>query len=208
MHVSGNNWLFDQRQIPYSYLFSHYNLSWGWATWRRAFQHYELEIKLWPELRNTSWLLDVLGDPRAVEYWKNIFDLTYASIDNVNTWDFQWLFATWAQRGLSILPSANLVSNIGFGDNATHTKGTTHRLSKLPQSEMLFPLKHPPCMVRDKEADQLMFDQAIRPVRRLTLYEKMRRKSVEALPAPIRRSIASLKIKLSPSKQVDVTRSS
>ncbi len=207
MHISGNNWLFGQKQIPYSYLFSRYSLSWGWASWRRAFRHYDPEITTWPALRNTSWLSDVLGDPRAVEYWKQLFDLTYASIDNVNTWDFQWLFAIWAHGGFSILPNINLVCNIGFGEGATHTRAT-NRLSNLSRCEMLFPLKHPPCIVRDSHADRLLFDHAIRPLPHLSLYEKVRQKFIEALPTPIRRSLSSLKNKLVQSKQIDVSSSS
>lgn len=208
MHISGNNWLFGQKQTSYSYFFSHYCLSWGWASWRRAFRHYDPEIKLWPVLRNTSWLMDVLGDRRAVEHWQEMFDLTYAGIDNVNTWDFQWLFATWAHHGLSILPKINLVSNIGFGTDATHTRAAANRLGKLPRSEMIFPLEHPPCMVWDKDVDQSMFDQTIRPLPQLSLYDKIRQKCAAVLPTPIRRSMSALKFRLSQLKQIDESRSS
>src|SRR5215831_3805810 len=34
MHISGDNWLFGQKRISDSYFFSHYCLSWGWASWR------------------------------------------------------------------------------------------------------------------------------------------------------------------------------
>ena len=209
MHISGDNWLFGQKQISYSYLFSHYCLSWGWASWRRAFRHYDPEIKLWPMLRNTSWLLDVLGDPRAAEHWRNIFDLTYAGIENVDTWDFQWLFTIWAHHGLSALPNTNLISNLGFNrEDAAHTKGGTNdRRNRLTTPEMIFPLKHPSFMVRDKDADQMMFDQTIHPLPQLSFYDKMREKCVDALPAPLRRSLASLKAKLLQSKQIDVGQS-
>jgi hypothetical protein len=195
MHISGNNWLFGQKQTSYSYFFSHYCLSWGWASWRRAFRHYDPEIKLWPVLRNTSWLVDVLGDARAVEHWQKLFDLTYAGIDNVNTWDFQWLFATWAHRGLSILPNINLVSNIGFGDEATHTRGATNRLANLPRSEMIFPLKYPPCIVRDRDADGIIFEQTMLPPAP-SLYDKLRRKCATAVPASLRKSISSVRFRL------------
>jgi hypothetical protein len=93
MHISGNNHYSTQIEITDSYSFSCYTLSWGWATWRRAFRHFDPEIKLWPTLRDTSWLLDVLGDPRAVKHWKRIYDRTHADIRKLNAWDFQWLFA-------------------------------------------------------------------------------------------------------------------
>jgi hypothetical protein len=195
MHISGNNYFFRENNIPFSYSFSCYCLSWGWATWRRAFQHYDPEIKLWPILRDTAWLEDVLGDPRAVEFWKKIYDLSHASIDNVNTWDFQWLFATWAHHGLSILPSTNLVSNIGFREDATHTTGATNRLANLPRLEMILPLKHPRCMVRDKTVDRIIFEQIIMP-RQPSFYEKLRGKFAATVPDPLRKSLSALRSRL------------
>jgi hypothetical protein len=207
MHISGDNWLFGQKQIPYSYFFSNYCLSWGWASWRRAFRHYDPEIKLWPILRNTSWLLDVLRDPRAVTHYQNRFDLIHSSIDSINTWDLQWLFTIWAQHGLSVLPNTNLVSNLGLDRaDATHTKGgAKDRRNKQATTKMIFPLKHPPSMIRDGEADQLMFE-TIRPLRQTSFYDKMRRKCVDALPSSLREPLASLKKKLFQSKQVRLSR--
>ena len=152
----------------------------------------------------------MLADPRAVEYWRNIFDLTYAGIENVDTWDYQWLFTIWANHGLSLLPNANLISNLGFNrEDAAHTKGGANdRRNKLATTEMTFPLKHPPWIVRDREADQLMFDQTIRPLPQMNLYDKLRAKCVDALPIPLRRSLSSLKAKLFQSEQIDVSRSS
>src|SRR5262249_53865207 len=130
-------------------------------------------------------------------------------IEKVDTWDYQWLFTIWAHRGLSVLPSANLISNLGFNrEDAAHTKGGANdRRNKFATAEMIFPLKHPPCMVRDKDADQLMFDQTIRPLPQLTLYDQLRKKFAKSLPAPLRRSLASLKTKLRQSKQIDVSQS-
>ena len=195
MHISGDNWLFDQKGMPFSYFYSNYCLSWGWAGWRRAFQHYDPEIKLWPALRDTSWLLDILGDPRAVAHWKKTFDLTFAGIDNVDTWDYQWLFTIWAHHGLCILPNTNLISNLGFNrEDAAHTRGgAKDRRNKLASAEMTFPLKHPPCMVRDRGADQIMFDQTIRPQRPRNLYQRLRQRCANALPVHARSSMAALK---------------
>ncbi|MGE5305781.1 MAG: glycosyltransferase family 2 protein [Alphaproteobacteria bacterium] len=188
MHISGNNFLGTSRGA-FSYSFSCYSLSWGWATWRRAFQYYDPAIRLWPKLRDTSWLLDNLGDIRAVEYWKKIYDLSHTSIDNVNTWDFQWLFATWAHRGLSILPNTNLVSNIGFREDATHTRGATNRLANLPRSEIIFPLKHPVVVARNKKVDRAIFERLVLPPRP-TIYDRLRRRCAAGLPDTLRRSLS------------------
>jgi hypothetical protein len=209
MHISGDNWLFGQKPIPYSYFFSNYSLSWGWAGWRRAFRFYDPEIKLWPELRNTTFLMDVLGDARAVEHWQNKFDLSHSGIERLDTWDYQWLFTIWAQRGLSVLPNTNLVSNLGFNreDAAHFKKGEKDRRNKQATTEMIFPLKHPPCMVRDGEADQFMFDQTFRRLRQRSLSDNLRRRFADALPPPVRESLSHLKAKLFQLKQIDVSRS-
>jgi hypothetical protein len=191
MHISGDNWHFGRK--PYSYFFSCYCYSCGWASWRRAFQHYDPEIKLWPTLRDTSWLLDILGDPIAAEFWKRAFDLVYAKGIERTDWDWPWLFACWAQRGLSILPSTNLICNIGFREDATHTRRTEDRRANVPTVEMTFPLNHPPCMVRDREADQLIFEQVGPPPQPRTLYYRLRQKGAAALPTSLRKFISSLR---------------
>src|SRR5262249_27032187 len=184
-------------QRAFSYFFSCYCCSWGWATWRRAFQYYDPDTKLWGTLRDTSWLFDILGDREAVEFWKSKFDCTYATgAVEANGWDWQWLFACWAHRGLSILPSTNLITNIGFGEAATHTKRTDDQRINMPAVEMIFPLKHPPYMVRDRETDQLIVEQiGLRPEPK-DLYHQLRRTCVEALPPSLRKSLAYLRATL------------
>lgn len=190
MHISGDNWNFGER--PFSYFFSRYCYSCGWATWRRAFQHYDPEIKLWPTLRETPWLTDILGDPQAAEFWAAKFELTYATGIKHNGWDWPWLFACWAHHGLSILPSTNLISNIGFSHDATHTKSPDDPRAGVPTGEMIFPLNHPPYMVRDVEVDRRIFEQVGLSSESQDLYHKLRRRCAAALPTRLRRSISSL----------------
>jgi hypothetical protein len=197
MHIGGNDFHSDQLQSPFSYAFSRYTLTWGWATWRRAFQFYDRDMKLWPQLRDTSWLTDILiGDPTAVAHWKAIFDRAYNEGDNATYWAFQWLFACWTQAGLAILPNTNLISNIGYGDNATHTARKTDPRSNLPTSEMSFPLNHPPFIVRHAENEGIISERVVRPRQGRSLYRELRRECVGALPHSVRRSLSSLKSRL------------
>jgi hypothetical protein len=199
MHISGDNFRFGPR--PSSYFFSEYCLSWGWATWRRAFQHYDPELRLWPALRNTSWLEEKLTDPRVVEFWASKFEWTYRAGVKVTGWDWPWLFACWAHRGLSILPSTNLISNIGFDEHATHTKFADDARGHVPAIEMNFPLTHPACMVRDTEVDQQILEQNGLPPEPQDLYYRVRRRCVDALPTPVRKSLVALRSSLSLSRQ-------
>lgn len=179
MHISGDNFLPPRRQ-RFSYSFSSYCLSWGWATWRRAFQHYDQGIKLWPTLRDSSWLSEILGDPGAVTHWQRIFDRIYKQAGTSDVWDFQWLFTIWTRLGLAVLPNANLVSNIGFGEDATHTKGVKDKLADLPLREMTFPLRHPRRVARDQQTDQAIFEQ-LTGASRTASYRQLRDRVIAAL---------------------------
>ena len=186
MAISGDNFQRGRRRSPSSYYFSHYVHVWGWATWRRAWRHFDVEMKDWAALRETSWLRDTLGDESAARYWRSIFDQVAAG--RVNTWDYQWLFACWANNGLSIAPEVNLVSNIGFGANSTHTVSVDEDVSNLPTSEMQFPLQHPHLMVRHREADDFESRHVFKcesADRRLST--RMRRRLADLIPAAIRK---------------------
>jgi hypothetical protein len=167
MTISGNNFQFGRRRAKYSYYFSRYAHLWGWATWRRVWNCYDVDMKMWPEIRDGAWLLDILGSTRpdirdgqcqfdvrgsirALQYWQNIFEYTYKG--RIDTWDYQLVFASWLQNSLHILPNTNLVSNIGFGPEATHTKAVT-QCANLPVTAMEYPLYHPQFVIRDGWAD-------------------------------------------------------
>ena len=152
MAISGDNFQFGRRRSPYSYYFSRYNHEWGWATWRRAWQHYDVTMSVWPEIRDGAWLQDILGKTMQGAYWHRAFDTVYEG--KIDTWDYQWTFACWLQNGLTILPNVNLVSNIGYGEAATHTRSTESPLANMRIEAIQFPLMHPPYVIRDTVADE------------------------------------------------------
>jgi hypothetical protein len=161
MMVSADNFQRRPPRTGYSYYFSRYAHIWGWATWRRAWQLYDHHMSVWPELRSGGWLRDVLdGDRNAVRYWTRVFDDTHG--ERNTSWAYRWIFAVWANGGLSVTPRANLVSNIGFGDAATHTTGADNPLSAMATHAMSFPLRHPPFLIRDAEADRYSQDHLFR----------------------------------------------
>lgn len=176
--IGGNNYRFAQQRMKYSYHFSRYPHIWGWATWRRVWQnYYDFKMSLWPEIRDSNWLYDIFSSIRAeaglekdrfsihggsddVTYWQNKFDIVHKGI--LDIWDYQFFFACFMQNGLAVLPNVNLVTNIGFGADATHTGGKSE-LADVPTESMQFPLKHPPFMIRDAWVDaymQLIFNRS------------------------------------------------
>ena len=152
MHIGGNNFLCARKDLQYSYYFSAYSHIWGWATWRRAWKYYDVEMKLWPTIRDCEWISSTFSDKREANYRKKIWDFVYKG--DIDTWDYQWLFAISIQNGLSVLPRVNLISNLGFGRDAVHTDKYDKSRASLQTSGVEFPLSHPLFMMRDAIADE------------------------------------------------------
>jgi hypothetical protein len=157
MTISGDNspsGFKGQRLPEASYHFSIYARIWGWATWRRAWKLYDLEMKDWSQVQAEGWLNDILRDDRAVQAWKKILNSTAAL-----TWDCQWIFSNWMNHGLSIIPRNNLISNIGFSATATNTTNLQDPRADVPTQAMSFPLQHPAFMIPDRAADAFTYQQ-------------------------------------------------
>lgn len=153
--VSGNNFQFGQHYSGDSYYFSKYTYIWGWASWRNRWQEaYDVRMSKWPKIRDSGGLVDLVLKKSEVGYWKKIFDRMYSG--KADTWDFQWTFANWTQGWLAVLPSVNLISNIGFGVGATHSRVVT-KLANMPIEDLSFPLIHPGTRVRNIRADEANF---------------------------------------------------
>jgi hypothetical protein len=158
MMISGDNMQFGQRRTPHSYYFSAIPHIWGWATWRRAWKHYDVNMQDWPTAKASDFPGDFVP-PAAARIHRKMMDDVHAG--RIDTWDVQWEFACWQRRGLSILPAVNLVTNIGYGPAATHTR-KRDPFADLPSEAMDFPLRHPPKIERNALADQAFFDAALK----------------------------------------------
>jgi len=159
MIISGNNYQRGINRINYSYYFSRYPHIWGWASWRRSWQYYDLDIKLWPEVRDNKWLDSIFHDKNIIQFWYKIFEDSFAK--KTNAWDYQLSFASLVQNKLNIMPNINLISNIGFDSDATHTFNPDNINANLKTEAMNFPLTHPNFMIRnavlEKDVEQKNF---------------------------------------------------
>lgn len=133
-----------------SYFFSKYPSTWGWATWRRAWEHFDIELTQWPKLKNTDWLPTILGNKHHELYWSRIFD---QMIEGMDAWDYALVFSCWVQNGISIRSKVNLIENIGFGPNATHTKDNHQLISQRKRQNLPLPLQHPG-VIKTKAEDE------------------------------------------------------
>lgn len=159
MMISGDNFQPEPRSQE-SYYFSRWPHIWGWASWRSAWNHFDVEIKDWPKTKQDGLLKDSFGSEFEFHYWSGIFDQIYQG--RIDTWDFSWAYAFWKNNGLSILPEVNLVSNIGFGNSATHTTDPSSKLAYLPTQEIK-ELAHPPQIRPNIQADQYTWQNIIAP---------------------------------------------
>ncbi len=157
MEVSGTclpNRFADNCQ--YSYFFSDWDHIWGWATWKRAWKHYDYSMKRYPEVAEKGLLLGNYTSIYERYYMEHLLHRAYHENDKVTWWDIQWGFARKINSGLSVVPTKNLVINLGFGEDATNTiDGSQWSAVKIEKLE--FPLKHPVFIMRDKIIDGEVF---------------------------------------------------
>ena len=162
MTINGNNFQAGQSRTEYSYHFSKYNGCWGWASWRRAWKHYDYEMKTWPEFKQSGMLEMICEDPYEQKFWAMLFDSMYENPGEIDTWDHQWKYACWSQNGLAIEPRVNLVSNLGLDrPDATHTTGKNPGLEQISNTKEMGEIKHPPFVVRHRDADTYIFDYIV-----------------------------------------------
>ncbi|ORV64797.1 methyltransferase type 11 [Mycobacterium europaeum] len=157
MMVSGNNFLFGDATPADSYYFSRYPHVWGWATWRRAWEKYDHDMTRWPEIRDRKLFHQYF--PKVIErcYWESVFQHVYQG--SIDSWGYRWVYSVWVNSGLSVAPARNLIRNIGFGADATHTKWDSVYSSLVSQGaeELDLPLTHPATVLASFDNDDLEF---------------------------------------------------
>lgn len=136
--------------INESYFFSKYNHIWGWATWKRAWKHLEIDNL---NFENDFGLLNFYSQIER-EYWYKIFSEYFSG--KIDTWDYPWMFSMWKNKGLCIYPTKNMVKNIGFRDDATHTK-TGSRFENMTLHN-IGDLVHPSLISQNRQLDAENFE--------------------------------------------------
>ena len=154
MMVCGTNYLLNKATMTDSYFFANYYPIWGWATWRRAWKFYQVDIKDWGSFGKKKELQWIFGRREIARYYENMFKLIY---DGYDTWDIQWWFACIFQHGLAIIPRSNLIANLGISGTHTQTQGNLY--TNMPT----YPLDvdnifHPEHVFPDVELNRLTYE--------------------------------------------------
>ena len=154
-HIGGSNFQNGLFRGDGDYYFSNLTHVWGWAGWRRIWKNYDADMTRFPEAAKKGLLERSPSHQPYKEYWLHAFEQTHRGM--INTWDYQYSFCNLLHGKVSIIPNVNLITNLGFGEDATHTFGD-HPFASLP-AENFQSLIHPSIISADVEAD--IFTQEI-----------------------------------------------
>lgn len=133
-----------------SYFLTRYPMIWGWATWRRTWNLYDLEMNQWPASRDRIQARFI--SETTAKFFDAAFDHAKAGI--VDTWDYQLNLSIFLNEGFSISPVTNLVENIGFDGRATHTQVGDSPTDEFPVIPLKSPIVHLSALIPDDSADQ------------------------------------------------------
>jgi hypothetical protein len=158
MFIGGSNFQDGLIRDNNSYYFSAYNHVWGWATWKRTWILYDFSLETIGFRRFNVICKSYFLNWRERKYWNEIFKMMKER--RIDTWDHQLSFSIWNNDGLSIIPNVNLVSNIGFGFEATHTKDEKS-IEANKVIKQILPITHIQNVKRNYLADKYFFNTYI-----------------------------------------------
>lgn len=134
-----------------AYRFTRIPHVWGWATWRRAWADYQYDMRHWRQLLPLQRLGQVSEwSAESMIFWSLMFELLSQGI--IDTWDYQFIFMALRTGALTATSNVNLVTNVGIGRDATHTRESP---AHLPPPEVIHaPFSGPDQIAADKAADR------------------------------------------------------
>lgn len=149
MHIAGSNQQFGNKIGSADYYFSAFPAIWGWAGWRRVWEQYDLQMKIFPKMKKQGALGHVFHN-KVVE--NSVYDALELTYNNVNmTWDHQLGLTIIKNNGLCIVPNVNLVSNVGV--KKVGPKEEESVVSNIATEEMNGEIKHPAFFIPNRKAD-------------------------------------------------------
>lgn len=146
------------------YIFSHYAHTWGWATWKRCWNHFDMKMSDFPEFLIMGGAVNVLSSRKEGDLYNKHLSKRFNNIEQeiTHSWDTQFLYSYIKNGGLGIVPSKNLIKNIGV--NGTHYSGKENNFTKMNASDNFKVTKHPKFIIINNEYEKLHFDNHIKKV--------------------------------------------
>lgn len=164
MHIWGYNLISKEisKEDNFDYFYSNLPVIWWWATWKRAWKKYDFEISDLDIFIKSNILKNIFkNDYKSILWWKEMFKA--AKIWNktwtFSTWDFQWTYSIWKNHWISVIPSKNLVKNIGFWENAVHSKDPNNKLALVKLESLSNSIKSPNKIIINSFLDKKLFSE-------------------------------------------------
>ena len=181
MHISGCNYL-EKFKSKSEHFFSEYAAIWGWATWRRAWEKYDLYLTFINQENSRDFFINHSNnDYNQYYYWRKIYDKLEDG--SFNTWDYSWIFSIWNAGGFCVTPCSNLVKNLGFSEEALHTVNINSPLARLSYSTIDFQnLKKNKFNKKYLKYDLLVFYRIFLEEYNVT-YKRIKQKTIKIFPS-------------------------
>jgi GR25 family glycosyltransferase involved in LPS biosynthesis len=155
MHISGTSYLPKHSNPNHNHYFSSLHEVWGWATWKRAWKHFNLDIEYLEKAEELTLLRNYFGSRSVARWFQRYVDDSKSP--TCTLWSTYWSYSIIERDALSITPCVNLVQNIGFQENATHGDHDSFRLYNAYKVGKLPQLPDPPTISVDRHLDSLRF---------------------------------------------------
>jgi ADP-heptose:LPS heptosyltransferase len=198
MHIGGVNFQNGHKRGDASYYFSGVAHVWGWASWRRAWDLYNFNVSDFYTFVRDEKIYEYFPNEKLAMHWLDHFKSMY--YHKIDTWDHQWSYAVLNNHGVSVIPNTNLISNIGFREDATHTSSSNSVYAYAKTYPIARPLVHPQTIEVNKEADFYFFKEVdhlplTEPGFSFPLASRIRSLAARLVEYSLRRFVFSPKIK-------------
>jgi hypothetical protein len=176
--VSGMNRMGRWKPNCSSYIFTRYGNTWGWASYRRAWNYFDHNMTTWFTGDGKEKIKKIVGE-KIYQVYANDFNIHCTSDRRKDVWDYFWHYARIYYSGLAIVPTVNLVVNIGYDTEGTHTLKTYKSVSLLKTYNLCFPLKNK-LMKIDRIFEWAIFNQFENP-NKINIIKKIMYKTIRLL---------------------------
>jgi len=176
LQISGSNYLQGKLNLAESYYFTKINDIWGWATWKRGWEKYDLKMTGYDKFLTDDALSNYMPVPKIRKWLQSYLDESYTGKSNV--WSSQWVFVLAKENALTIAPALNLVTNVGsdgIGEAANTTDQSSFIYSTLKAQEMPEKIIHPEYILPNVNADLVRFQLIRQTDPRLFFKTKLRK---------------------------------
>ena len=145
----------------HDYIFTFFGHTWGWATWKRCWNHFDIEMSDYPLFAKEGGFFNVFSNPDIAKYFNSTYNAYYNDKQlSSHVWDYQWVYARLKNRGLCIVPSKNMILNIGAVGTHSNCVSSVHLIEK---DEDYLLKSEPHFMLPIRDYEEMHFRRHISP---------------------------------------------